>query len=102
MSLNSNGLINGRDQQNQRLPYQTQQYQNLTANEKNLYKKIFESLSAIVFIKDKNNRLIEFNEAFEEFVRIPREELLGKPIPELFADSEKNCQDDREVIETGK
>ena len=102
MSLNSNGLINGRDQQNQRLPYQPQQCQNLTANEKNLYKKIFDSLSAIAFIKDKNNRLIEFNKAFEEFVRIPREELLGKPTPELFADAEKNCQDDREVIETGK
>jgi PAS domain S-box-containing protein len=103
MSLNSNGLlINVRDQPNQRLPYQPQEYQNLTANEKNLYKRIFDSLPAIVFIKDKNNRLIEFNKTFEEFVKIPREQLLGKSIPELFADAEKNREDDREVIETGK
>src|SRR5689334_14302568 len=102
MSLDSNGLINGRDQQNQQRPYQLKQCQNLTANEKNLYKKIFDSLSAIVFIKDKNNRLIEFNKAFEELVRIPREELLGNPVPELFVDAEKNYGDDLEVIETGK
>jgi len=36
MSLNSNGLINARGQQNQRLPYQPQQCQNLTANEKKI------------------------------------------------------------------
>jgi PAS domain S-box-containing protein len=103
MSLDPNGLLLiQRDQQNQRLPYQPQECQNLTTNEKNLYKRIFDSLTAIVFIKDKNNRLIEFNKTFEEFVRIPREQLLGKSIPELFADAEKNRGDDREVIETGK
>jgi PAS domain S-box-containing protein len=103
MSLDPNGLLLiQRDQQNQRLPYQPQECQNLTTNEKNLYKRIFDSLTAIVFIKDKNNRLIEFNKTFEEFVRIPREQLLGKSIPELFADAEKNRGDDREVVETGK
>lgn len=67
-----------------------------------LYKRIFDLLPANVFIKDRNNQLLEFNKAFQEFMRISREELLSKTTYELFPDAEKYRTDDLEVIETGK
>jgi PAS domain S-box-containing protein len=67
-----------------------------------LYKQIFELLPASVFIKGRNNELIEFNKSFEQFMRIPKEELLTKTTYELFPDAEKYKADDLEVIETGK
>ena len=66
------------------------------------YKRIFDLLPANVFIKDRNNQLLEFNKAFQEFMRISREELLSKTTYELFPDAEKYRTDDLEVIETGK
>src|SRR5436190_11958662 len=102
MSLDFNGpSINQRDQQNQRLPGQPEDYQNLALNE-NLYKKVLDSIPAIVFVKDKNNQLLAFNKSFEEFMRFSREELLSKSAYELFPDAEKYHDDDLEVIKTGK
>ncbi|HEY6979005.1 MAG TPA: ATP-binding protein [Chitinophagaceae bacterium] len=101
MALNSNGsFINQRDQNQP--SQQPEEYLNLVAKEKDLYKRIFDSLPAIVFIKDKNNQLLEFNKTFEEFMRIAKGELLSKSTYELFPDAEKYHKDDLEVIETGK
>jgi len=76
----------------------------LLAEEQNfdLYKRIFDLLPAIVFIKGRNNELLKFNKAFEDFMRIPREDLITKTTAELFPDAEKYAADDMEVIETGK
>jgi len=102
MALNSNGsFINQRDHQNQQ-SHRPEEYPNLVAKEKDLYKKIFDSLPALVFIKGRNNQLLEFNKTFEEFMRVSREELLTKSTYELFPDAEKYREDDLEVIETGK
>src|SRR3954465_6540009 len=101
MSLDSNGLsINHRDQQ--RLRPQLWEDQNSSTDEKNLYKRILDSIPAIVFVKDKNNQLLAFNKSFEEFMRFSREELLSKSAYELFPDAEKYHEDDLEVIETGR
>jgi len=67
-----------------------------------LYKRIFDLLPANVFIKDRNNLLLEFNKAFQELMRTSREDLLNKTTYELFPDAEKYNTDDLEVIETGK
>src|SRR5690242_12295699 len=67
-----------------------------------LYKRIFELLPAIVFIKGRNNELLKFNRSFEDFMRISKEELLSKTTYELFPDAEKYGRDDMEVIETGR
>src|SRR5438876_11526329 len=101
-SDSSASFINQQNHKEQRLPDYLQEYINLVAQEKNLYKKIFDALPAIVFLKDKNNRLLEFNKNFEVFMNLPREELLSKTIYELFPDAEKYHEDDLEVIETGK
>src|SRR4030095_1757993 len=102
MALNSNGsFINQRDNQNPQ-SHRPEEYPNLAAKEKDLYKKIFDSLPALVFIKGRNNELLEFNKTFEEFMRVSREELLTKSTYELFPDAEKYREDDLEVIETGK
>src|SRR5690348_1916038 len=67
-----------------------------------LYKRIFDLLPAIVFIKGRNNELLKFNKSFEDFMRVPKEDLLTKSTYELFPDAEKYGSDDMEVIETGK
>jgi PAS domain S-box-containing protein len=85
------------DSSNPRVKPQAEKQSNLE-----LYKRIFDLLPASVFIKDRNNQLLEFNEAFRELMRISREELLSKTTNELFPDAEKYKTDDLEVIETGK
>jgi len=85
------------DSSNPRVKPQAEKQSNLE-----LYKRIFDLLPASVFIKDRNNQLLEFNEAFRELMRISREELLSKTTNELFPDAEKYKTDDLEVIETCK
>jgi len=76
----------------------------LLAEEQNLdlYKRIFDLLPAIVFIKGRNNELLKFNKAFEDFMRISQEDLMTKTTAELFPEAEKYAGDDMEVIETAK
>ena len=57
------------DSSNPRVKPQAEKQSNLE-----LYKRIFDLLPASVFIKDRNNQLLEFNEAFRELMRISREE----------------------------
>lgn len=67
-----------------------------------IYKRIFDTLPAIVFVKGRNNELLKFNKSFEDFMCVSREDLLTKSTYELFPDAEKYGKDDMEVIETGK
>jgi PAS domain S-box-containing protein len=67
-----------------------------------LYKRIFNLLPAIIFVKGRNNELLKFNKSFEEFMKVPKEDLLTKTTYELFPDAEKYGRDDMDVIETGK
>ena len=65
-------------------------------------KIIFDSMPGLVFFKDKENRLVRANRTLCEAMGLPEEEIIGRPLSELFPDqSEEYWRDDLEVIESG-
>lgn len=64
---------------------------------------IFDSVPGYVFFKDRNNILLRVNQALTQSIGLPVEEIIGRPLSELFPDrSEQYWADDLEVIRTGK
>jgi PAS domain S-box-containing protein len=65
---------------------------------------ILDSVPAIIFYKDKENRFIRTNKAFEDALGLPKEGLEGKSLFDLFPreQAEAYWRDDQEVIASGK
>ncbi len=63
---------------------------------------IMDSVPAMIFYKDKENRFIQTNEALAEAMGLSKEELNGKSIFDLYpGQAEDYWKDDLEVITTG-
>jgi len=65
---------------------------------------ILDSVPAMVFYKDKENRFIRTNKAFEDIMGLPKEGLEGKSVSEIFSKerAEMYWEDDLEVIKSGE
>ncbi len=63
---------------------------------------IMDSVPAMIFYKDKENRFIQTNKALAEAMGLSKEELNGKSIFDLYPEQAKDYwKDDLEVISTG-
>ena len=64
---------------------------------------ILDSVPAIIFYKDKENRLVTVNQALIDSSGLTREELEGRDLAEIYPDLADNYwKDDLEVINTGQ
>jgi PAS domain S-box-containing protein len=64
---------------------------------------IIDSVPALVFYKDKTNRLLRVNRAFSEAMGMPKKEIENRICSELWPETgEDYWLDDREVIESGR
>ncbi len=61
---------------------------------------ILDSVPAWIFFKDKENRFIRVNKAFADVMKMPKEQLEGRSIPDLFPKEQAEAfwKDDMEVI----
>jgi diguanylate cyclase (GGDEF)-like protein/PAS domain S-box-containing protein len=67
------------------------------------YETILDSVPALIFYKDLENRMIRVNRAFAEAMGLPKERLEGKGCSELWPDqAEQYWNDDLEVIKSGR
>ena len=63
---------------------------------------ILEVVPVIIFQKDKDGKVIRTNKAFQDLLRISKEEVLGKTTSELFPEYGKDMiKDDLAVIKLG-
>jgi|GEM_PF-741721 len=65
---------------------------------------VLDSIPAMVFVKDGDNRIISINRSFEEITGVKSEDIIGKSVFDLMDNmelAEKYWKDDLEVIETG-
>ncbi len=64
---------------------------------------ILDSVPAIIFYKDKENRFIRINKALADATGLPKEKIEGKSCFEVYPGyAEKYWEDDKEVMATGK
>ncbi len=64
---------------------------------------IFDSMPGLLFFKDKNNIFVRVNQTLADSLGLPAEEIVGRPLSELFPDrSEDYWKDDLEVIGSGE
>ena len=64
---------------------------------------IFDSVPAIVFYKDRENRMIRVNKAFTEAMGLDKNQIEGKTCFELWPEqAEHYWCDDKEVMESGQ
>jgi PAS domain S-box-containing protein len=65
---------------------------------------IFDSVPACIFYKDKENRFLRVNRAFADMMGMPREQLEGRSIFDLYPreQAEAFWKDDQDVIASGK
>jgi PAS domain S-box-containing protein len=65
---------------------------------------ILDSVPALIFYKDKENRFLRVNRAFSELMGIPKEQLEGKSLSEIYPQDQAAAfwRDDQEVILSGK
>jgi len=64
---------------------------------------IFDSVPALIFFKDRENRLIRVNRAFADAMGLPKEKIEGKTCYELWPEqAEGYWKDDREVLVSRK
>lgn len=65
---------------------------------------VLNTIPALVFVTDADDRLLRFNDNFARVAGQPSEELVGKTCTELFlfADPETHCRNDKELIGTGR
>ncbi|MCK9375810.1 MAG: PAS domain-containing protein, partial [Syntrophobacterales bacterium] len=62
---------------------------------------ILDSVPAMIFYKDREDRFVRVNRAMIEATGLPREAIEGKTASELFSQVKNFREDDREVINTG-
>jgi len=73
-------------------------------NEKTTRELILNSIPAMVFVKDTENRIISMNTACREITGLSEKDVAGKNLIDLINDKQlaaENWKDDLEVIETG-
>lgn len=73
-------------------------------NEKNTREHILNSIPALVFVKDDENRIISMNTAFQEVTGLTMDKVYGKNMIHITENkelAENTWKDDLEVIETG-
>jgi len=65
---------------------------------------ILDSVPALIFYKDRENRMVHINKIFAEFMGLKKEKIEGKSCFELWPRdlAEHYWRDDKEVIESGK
>jgi two-component system, LuxR family, sensor kinase FixL len=65
---------------------------------------MLDSVPAWIFYKDKENRFIRVNKVFADIMDMPKEQLEGKSLFELYSEdrAESYWRDDKEVISSGK
>ena len=65
---------------------------------------ILDTVPASIFYKDKENRFLRVNKSFTKMMELPKEELEGKSVFDLYPreQAEAFWKDDKEVITTGK
>jgi len=72
--------------------------------EQQYIKTILDSIPALVFVKDAENKVVSVNRAFEDATGLAHEAIRGKSVSEIMQDQElahKYWQDDLEVIKSG-
>lgn len=65
---------------------------------------ILDAIPAMVFAKDKENRIVSMNKTYSEITGLSIDDVIGKRVDELVNDpklADKYWKDDLEVIETG-
>ena len=67
------------------------------------YETILDSVPALIFYKDAENRMVRVNKAFAEAMGVPKDQIEGKGCSELWPDqAEQYWNDDLEVIKSGR
>ena len=67
------------------------------------YEIILDSVPALIFYKDRENRMVRVNKAFAEAMGVPKEQIEGKGCSELWPDqAEQYWNDDLEVMKSGR
>ena len=67
------------------------------------YETILDSVPALVFYKDRENRMIRVNKAFAKAMGLPKQQIEGKGCSELWPDqAEQYWNDNLEVIKSGR
>jgi len=65
---------------------------------------LLDSIPAMIFVKDAENRLIAINRAYKEITGLKPEDVLGRKVSDIIDNqvlAEKRWQDDLEVIQSG-
>jgi diguanylate cyclase (GGDEF)-like protein/PAS domain S-box-containing protein len=67
------------------------------------YEAMLDSVPALIFYKDRENRIVRVNRAFADAMGLPKEEIEGKGCSELWPDqAEQYWNDDLEVMRSGR
>jgi diguanylate cyclase (GGDEF)-like protein/PAS domain S-box-containing protein len=67
------------------------------------YEIILDSVPALIFYKDRENRMVRVNKAFAEAMGLPKDRIEGKGASELWPDqAEQYWTDDLEVMKSGR
>jgi len=67
------------------------------------YETILDSVPALIFYKDRENRMVRVNKAFAEAMGLPKERIEGKGCSEIWPDqAEQYWNDDLEVMKSGR
>jgi PAS domain S-box-containing protein len=72
--------------------------------EKQEQEDILDSIPALIFYKDRENRFIHVNSTYSNMIGIPKKDLEGKSLADVFPkeQSDKFFEDDKKVIKSGK
>jgi PAS domain S-box-containing protein len=68
------------------------------------YFELFETIQSAAFIKDSRGRYAACNRAFEAFIRLPKDAIIGKTAAEIYPRivAERVIAEDRQITETRK
>ncbi len=82
----------------------TKRAENQVDNEKRFLQTMIDTIPSAVFFKNFSNRLIGGNKAFMAMLPLPKNEILGKPIEDLFPESVANTikKSDNELLSGSK
>ena len=78
--------------------------EDILSRQKEEFQIIMDSVPALIFHKDAENRFVRVNKAFAEIMEIPRDQLEGKSLFDLHPkdQAEAYWRDDKEVMLSGK